>query len=103
MRSARVFAGGIFAGVLEEAERGKKYIFRYSEEFQGQPVSLTMPTTKKEYFFESFPSFFEGVLPEGVMLDALLKQRKIDRDDLFGQLLAVGEDLVGSVSVQGEL
>jgi serine/threonine-protein kinase HipA len=40
------------------------------------------------------------VLPEGVMLEALLKQRKIDRNDLFGQLVAVGEDLVGAVSVK---
>jgi serine/threonine-protein kinase HipA len=103
MRSAEVFVGGASAGILEEMERGKKYVFRYSEEFQGQPVSLTMPATKREYVFESFPPFFEGVLPEGVMLEALLKQRKIDRNDLFGQLVAVGEDLVGAVSVKEKL
>ena len=100
MRSAEVFVGGVAAGILEEVERGKRYVFRYLEEFQGQPVSLTMPTTKREYVFESFPPFFDGVLPEGMMLEALLKQRKIDRSDLFGQLVAVGEDLVGSVSVK---
>ena len=33
------------------------------------------------------------------MLDGLLRQRKIDRDDLFGQLVAVGEDVVGAVTV----
>jgi serine/threonine-protein kinase HipA len=59
-----------------------------------------MPTTKREYIYASFPPFFDGVLPEGVMLEALLKQRKIDRNDLFGQLVAVGEDLVGAVSVK---
>ena len=100
MRTAEVFVGGVNAGILEEVERGKKYVFRYSDVFNGQPVSLTMPRGTKEYVFESFPPFFEGVLPEGVMLDALLKQRKIDRNDLFGQLAAVGEDLVGAVTVR---
>jgi serine/threonine-protein kinase HipA len=100
MREAEVFVEGAFAGKLEEAERGKKYVFRYSEGYAGRPVSLAMPTTKREYVYESFPPFFDGVLPEGVMLEALLKQRKIDRNDLFGQLVAVGEDLVGAVSVK---
>lgn len=100
MRRAEVFVKGVTAGVLEEIERGTKYVFLYSEGYHGPPVSLTMPTSKKEYMFESFPPYFEGVLPEGVMLDALLKQRKIDRYDLFGQLVTVGEDLVGAVSVR---
>ena len=102
MREAEVFVEGTFAGILEEAERGKKYVFRYSEGYAGRPVSLAMPTTKREYLSESFPAFFDGVLPEGVMLEALLKQRKIDRNDLFGQLVAVGEDLVGAVSVKAK-
>ena len=100
MREAEVFVEGAFAGILEEAERGKKYVFRYAEGYAGRPVSLAMPTTKREYLYESFPPFFDGVLPEGVMLEALLKQRKIDRNDFFGQLVAVGEDLVGAVSVK---
>ena len=102
MREAEVFVEGTLAGILEEVERGKKYVFRYSEAFAGRPVSLAMPTTKREYVYESFPPFFDGVLPEGVMLEALLKQRKIDRNDFFAQLVAVGEDLVGAVSVKEE-
>ena len=34
------------------------------------------------------------------MLDGLLRQRKIDKDDYFSQLLAVGKDLVGAVTVE---
>jgi serine/threonine-protein kinase HipA len=33
-------------------------------------------------------------------LEALLRIRKIDRDDLFGQLVAVGADLVGAATVR---
>ena len=102
MREAEVFVEGTLAGILEEVERGKKYVFRYSEAYAGRPVSLAMPTTKREYVYESFPPFFDGVLPEGVMLEALLKQRKIDRNDFFAQLVAVGEDLVGAVIVKEE-
>lgn len=102
MREADVFVEGVPSGTLAEIERGKRYVFRYLEDYTGRPVSLTMPTEKKEYTFETFPPFFDGVLPEGMMLEALLKQRKLDRGDLFGQLTAVGEDLVGAVSVRAK-
>ena len=100
MKKADVFVEGNLAGTLTELERGKNYVFSYAEGYEAQPVSLTMPTDKREYRFEAFPSFFDGVLPEGVMLEALLKQEKIDRNDFFRQLTTVGEDLVGAVSVK---
>ena len=98
MRRATVSVHGEPAGVLEE--RGPaSFVFRYLDTYGGAPVSLTMPVTQREYRFEGFPPFFEGLLPEGGMLDGLLRQRKLDRGDLFGQLLAVGEDVVGAVTV----
>lgn len=100
MRKAKVSINGVEAGVLEELERAKQYVFRYWDEYTGPPVSLTMPIKTKEHVFDRFPPFFDGVLPEGIMLEALLKQQKIDRTDLFGQLTAVGEDLVGAVTVR---
>ncbi len=42
----------------------------------------------------------EGLLPEGEMLGGLLRQLKIDAKDLFSQLMAVGRDLVGAVTVE---
>ena len=74
--------------------------FFYLEEYKGESVSLTMPLSQREYTFNTFPPFFDGVLPEGMMLDALLRQQKIDRNDLFGQLVTVGRDLVGAVTVE---
>ena len=100
MRQARVLVNGVAAGVLEERMRGKEYTFRYLEEYTGHPVSLTMPLQKREYKFDSFPTFFDGVLPEGVMLDGLLRIAKIDKDDFFSQLIAVGGDLVGAVTIE---
>lgn len=100
MRSAKVFVNGVLAGELQEVERGKKYRFIYLQGYKGQSVSLTMPTEQFTYEFDRFPPFFEGVLPEGVMLEGLLRYAKLDRDDLMGQLITVGKDLVGNVTVE---
>lgn len=100
MRKARVYNFGIPAGELIEIETGNKYKFVYFDEYIGPPISLTMPLNKKEFTFEEFPPFFDGLLPEGVQLEALIRQMKIDRNDLFSQLVQVGKDLVGSVTVE---
>ena len=100
MRSAEVSMHGIAAGILEEIEIGRKYRFAYLENYEGPPVSLTMPVEEKVFVFDRFPPYFDGLLPEGLLLEGLLKQRKIDKYDYFGQLIAVGNDLVGAVTVQ---
>ncbi len=100
MRKAKVFVDDVLAGELRELERGKHYQFAYLENYQGLPVSLTMPRKQLVYDFDRFPPFFEGVLPEGFMLESLLKRSKIDRDDLLSQLIQVGGDLVGNVTVK---
>lgn len=98
MRSAEVFFNGVLAGQLTEVDR-KHFLFEYNPDYTGSPVSLTMPVSKKKFEFDSFPPFFDGLLPEGQQLEGLLRQKKVDRDDNFSQLLAVGEDLVGAVTV----
>jgi hypothetical protein len=35
-----------------------------------------------------------------VQLDALLRIRKLDRGNFFGQLLAIGQDVVGSLRIE---
>jgi len=99
MRRALVSVSGASAGILEERELGKDYVFEYNKGYAGPPVSLTMPLKAKVYRFDTFPPYFEGALPEGLQLEALLKQKKLDQNDLFSQLIAVGKDLIGAVSV----
>lgn len=100
MRKAEVFVHGTLAGILEEIPLGSSYRFTYDPNYSGPPASLTMPLEKRVYDFDRFPPFFEGLLPEGYNLDALLRTCKIDRDDLFSQLLAVGADTVGAITVR---
>ena len=100
MRSAEICMHGLPAGTLEEVVPGKNYRFIYFESYKGTPVSLTMPVKEKVFAFDRFPPFFDGLLPEGVLLEGLLKQCKIDTYDYFSQLLAVGNELVGAVTVE---
>lgn len=97
MQCARVYVHDRPAGVL--CEDSARYTFDYDAGYDGPPVSLTMPVRSEPYQFDRFPPFFDGLLPEGTMLEALLRQRKLDRTDYMGQLLAVGRDVVGAVTV----
>lgn len=99
MRKAIIFVHNNRAGVLSEEISGG-FRFAYDENYAGEAVSLTMPITKGEYYFAQFPAFFEGLLPEGIMLEGLLRIAKIDKKDYFSQLIATGNDLVGAVTVK---
>lgn len=101
MRSAKVLVLGVYAGLLQELSQ-THYRFEYDDNYCGPAVSLTMPIQQKIYEYNTFPPFFDGLLPEGAQLEALLRQSKIDRSDYFSQLIQVGQDVVGGVSVMGE-
>jgi len=100
MRKAKVFVNSIEAGTLSELDFGRKYRFEYLSGYSGAPVSHAMRFGQLVYEYDSFPPFFDGVLPEGYQLEGLLKFGKVDRNDLFSQLLAVGEELVGNVTIK---
>ena len=99
MKNAEVWVHGTKAGVLREIAKGHEYQFTYAPGYDGPPVSLTMPVAEGNFKFDCFPAFFDGLLPEGGQLQALLRRGKLDSNDLFAQLIAVGADLVGAVSV----
>jgi len=100
MRRAEVFVHNISAGYFEEKQKGEEYVFVYHKNYSGEPVSLTMPVKKKIFNSKNIFPFFEGLLPEGPQLESLLRIMKIDRDDLFSQLIAVGQDTVGAVTIK---
>jgi len=100
MKKAKIFVQGKEAGILTEIKQGSEYIFEYNDGYNGLEISRTMPRNVQVYKFNKFPPFFDGLLPEGFQLEGLLKIKKIDKNDFFSQLIAVGEDLVGVVSVK---
>ena len=90
MRKAKVYVKGIEAGMLSELVQGKEYVLEYLEEYKGLEVSRTMPITQKVYKFNNFPPFFDGLLPEGIQLEGLLKIKKI-------------EDIINSIKEDGKI
>lgn len=99
MRKAEIYQQAALAGTLEEFEVGR-WRFTYADGYAGEPVSLTMPLAPPVHEFDRFPPVFEGLLPEGIQLEAMLRRYKLDRADLFGQLIVAGQDLVGSLTVK---
>jgi len=100
MRKARIYVKGVEAGTLTEVQQGKEYSVEYLEGYKGLDISRSMPRITRVYRFDKFPPFFDGLLPEGIQLEGLLKIKKIDRKDFFSQLIAVGDDMIGVVTVK---
>lgn len=100
MRRANVFYKNIPAGILIEDEEG--YHFSYSEDYiraSGDPVSRTLPLSEEEYTSPLLFPFFDGLIPEGWLLDIAQKNWKLNPRDRMGLLLKTCYDCIGAVSI----
>ena len=101
LRRADIFVKNILAGELKEVSEG--YVFKYNETYLNskQPflVSLTFPLRKEEFFSTTLFSFFDGLIPEGWLLNKISNNWKIPLNDRFGLLLVSCKDTIGDVSV----
>ena len=59
-----------------------------------------MPVTHKVYKNKRLFPFFEGVIPEGWLLDIASDNWKINKNERMGILLACCKNCIGSVSVE---
>ena len=103
-RTAYVYVREIFAGILKETDYG--YSFAYDDDYlkSANPtaVSLTLPLQEEEYTSKTLFSFFDGLIPEGWLLNIVSHNWKIDRKDRFGLLLVACKDPIGNVRIRGE-
>ena len=102
MRKGKVYIQGIFAGFIRETDEG--YCFQYHETYlhlENPPaVSLTMPVRREPYLSNVLFPFFDGLIPEGWLLNVVSRNWKIDRSDRFGLLLSVCRDCIGDVWIE---
>lgn len=102
MKQANVFMYNNLAGVLTEDENG--YTFAYFPAYlatkNAEPVSLTMPLTDTPYVSNVLHPFFDGLIPEGWLLDIAEQNWKISNRDRMSLLLACCRDCIGAVSIQ---
>ena len=103
-REGFVFVQNVFSGIIRETDSG--YEFEYDKDYLSSqnPLAVSLTLSLQHEVFESktlFP-FFDGLIPEGWLLNVVTKNWKIDRRDRFGLLLAACKDSVGDVSVRRE-
>ena len=78
-RHAYVYVRDCYAGILSETDSG--YTFSYDAEYLQQEdasaVSLTIPLRAESYSSSILFPFFDGLIPEGWLLDAISRNWKI--------------------------
>lgn len=100
MRKAKIYKNRILAGILVELGNSTGYEFLYIENYTGECISLTLPVQNKVYMFDKFPSFFENLLLEGLMLEGINKVREVEKYDLMSQLIISGNNLCGDIEAE---
>jgi serine/threonine-protein kinase HipA len=90
------------AGTLTEDDEGFhfKYDSHYLESDKPEPISLTIPLETKTYSSKILFPFFDGLIPEGWLLDIAAKNWKLDERDRMSILLATCIDCIGAVSIE---
>ena len=102
MKQAVVFLHAIKAGILTEDENG--YTFEYDADYltsvDAEAVSLTLPLSNQPSRDKVLFRFFDGLIPEGWLLDIAEKNWKIDARDRMSLLVACCKDCIGAVGVE---
>jgi serine/threonine-protein kinase HipA len=100
-RKAKVLFHDEYAGELAETDSG--YVFSYDSGYiangKSSPISKTLPVNAKPYTSKVLFPFFDGLIPEGWLLDIAIDNWKINGRDRFGLLLACCKNTIGAVSI----
>ena len=103
MRRAEIYYRDVLAGILTETNEGQ-YVFQYDKEYAvkypNQFITFSMPVAERTYVENRLFPFFEGLIPEGWLLDIASKNWKINPNDRMGLLLACCQNCIGAVSVK---
>ncbi len=103
MRKGKVYYKEHWAGIITETDEGE-YLFQYTaqyvKEHPGDFITFTMPVRHEPYADKRLFVFFEGLIPEGWLLNIASESWKINQNDRMGLLLACCRDCIGAVSVE---
>lgn len=101
MKQGKVYLKDIFCGILTESEDG--YTFQYDEHYlasgNARALSPTMPLTDIPYQKEMMFPVFDGLIPEGWLLNIAQNSWKINERDRMSLLLACCKDCIGDIGV----
>ena len=101
-KRAKVFYADRWAGVLSETDKG--YRFDYCADYLAAPdaqsVSLTLPLRAEPFESKVLFPFFDGLIPEGWLLQLAADYWKLSPRNRFDLLLALCRDAIGAVGVE---
>lgn len=102
LREANVYYGETLAGTVQETDEG--YVFTYAASYLAEPgakpISLTLPLQSASYRNDRLFPFFDGLIPEGWLLEAVCNNWKLDRRDRMGLLKVACNDCIGNISIR---
>ncbi len=103
-KTAKVLYEGVLAARLSETDEG--YLLQYDGEYlqkpDSKPISLTLPKQQEPYSSKVLFPFFDGLIPEGWLLDIAVVYWKVKANDRFELLLTTCRDTIGAVTVEPE-
>jgi serine/threonine-protein kinase HipA len=104
MRKAKILMHDKVTGTLVENEDGYAFLYdaAYLHSDKPEAVSLTLPLSDKAYTSKVMLPFFDGLIPEGWLLDIAEKNWKLKESDRMGLLLVCCRDCIGAVSILEE-
>lgn len=100
----RVYKNKEYVANLQRTPKG--CVFRYTREFlesNQEPIALHLPKSEGGLIVEglaNLPTYFAGLLPEGVMFSAVRRLIGAAADDLFAVLAATGADAIGDIDTR---
>ena len=102
MRQALIKYDNKLAGILTEEDNGEyQFVYdeTYAQTFPNQFITFQMPVTTRPYRSKMLFPFFDGLIPEGWLLNIAAESWKINKNDRMGLLLACCQNAIGAVSI----
>ena len=101
-KRAKILYDGVLAAILSETDDG--YVMQYDAHYLELPscksISLTLPKRQEAYNSKTLFAFFDGLIPEGWLLDIAVDYWKVKANDRFELLLTTCRDTIGAVTVE---
>ena len=104
MKKGLVYKKDLLAGTIWEDENG--YHFQYEKLYLENPiygeVIKTLPLRETSYDSENMIPFFDGLIPEGWLLEIAVDNWKLNPRDRMNLLLTLCKDNIGDISIEKE-
>ena len=101
MKKGLVYKKTILTGFVWEDENS--YSFQYDETYLQNPVygsvSKTLPLRSQVFSDKNMLPFFDGLIPEGWLLQIAIDNWKLNARDRMTLLLTLCKDCIGDVSI----